>query len=147
MTDSDYSVRVYAKIVADLFHPGHIRFLQHARSLGTHLTVCVVPDDRVHDYKGSWPVFTHEERMEIVQSCRWVDAVIGTGPKEITQQFMAENDFQIYAFGAVDDEELAAKLRDSSDLPESMTRVISYTSGISSSLLRTRVEKMLNSEN
>jgi cytidyltransferase-like protein len=130
---------VYAKVVADFLHPGHIRFFKAAREQGTHLTVCVVPDERVAQNKGVLPVFTTEERVEMVAACRWVDEVITDGPKVITLKFMQDNGFHIYAFGANNDEEMASKLKDCPDLPESMRAVIPYTGGISSTIIRQRL--------
>lgn len=136
--------RVYAKVVADFLHPGHIRFFKAARELGSHLTVCVVPDERVAAYKGQSPVFTTEERVEMVSACRWVDAVIIDGPKVITREFMDQNGFDVYAFGANDDAELEVKLRDCPDLPDEMRAVIPYTPGISSTLIRQRLSDRAN---
>jgi cytidyltransferase-like protein len=130
---------IYAKVVVDLLHPGHVRFFAAARALGGHLTVCVVPDERVAAYKGRPPILTLEERMEIVGACRWVDAVVGDGPRVIDRAFMARFGYDIYAFGAAHEAELRAKLADCSDLPEAMRVIIPYTPGISSTLLRRRL--------
>ena len=138
MTSNHDGVRIYAKVVADLFHHGHIRFFKAARELGTHLTVCVVPDDRVAAYKGKAPIFSLEERLEIVGACRWVDHVVSDGPKVITRSFMDANNFHVYAFGASDDVEFAGKLKDCPDLPEKMRIMIPYTPGISSTVIRER---------
>jgi cytidyltransferase-like protein len=139
MTSDDREVRIYTKVVADLFHHGHIRFFKAARELGTHLTVGVVPDDRVAAYKGKTPVFSLSERLEIVSACRWVDQVTSNGPKLITKSFMEENNFHIYAFGAFNDQEYSTKLNDCPDLPETMRSVIPYTPGISSTIIRERI--------
>jgi len=130
---------VYAKVVADFLHPGHVRFFKAARELGTRLTVCVVPDERVASNKGVTPVFTTAERVEMVAACRWVDEVITDGPKVISLQFMKDNGFHIYAFGANDGQELAGKLNDCPDLPKGMRAVLPYTEGISSSIIRQRL--------
>ena len=131
-------MRIYAKIVGDLMHLGHVRFFQAAQSLGSHLTVCIVPDERAARWKRP-PIMTTAERMEVVASCRYVDAVICDGPKATTLAFMRERGFQIYAFGAKDDAELREKLADCPDLPEDMRRRIGYTHGISSSDIISRI--------
>lgn len=131
--------RVYAKVVADFLHPGHIRFFKAAREHGSELTVCVVPDERVAQNKGVKPVFTTAERVEMVAACRWVDNVITDGPKVITLEFMTQNGFDIYAFGVDSDDEMATKLADCPDLPEHMRLVIPYTPGISSTIIRQRL--------
>ena len=141
MTLLQENVHVYAKVVADLLHPGHIRFFKKAREIGTYLTVCVVPDERVLSYKGRKPVFNLEERVEMVAACRWVDDVIIDGPKVITRAFMDARGFDVYAFGASDASELAIKLKDCADLPESMRVAIPYTPDISSSAIYKRIKE------
>lgn len=141
MGGQEDAVRVYAKIVGDLFHPGHAAFLEAARSLGDHLTVCVVPDDRVAAYKNRRPVMTTQERVTVVSACRWVDAVITDGPRAVTRAFMAERGFAVYAFGAADAAELAAKLADCADLPEAMRVRVPYTPDISTSALIRRIRE------
>jgi cytidyltransferase-like protein len=130
--------RVYAKVVADFVHPGHIRFFKAARALGSHLTVCVVPDERVLEFKGITPTFSTNERAEMVAACRWVDVVITDGPIVTTPAFMSENRFDVYAFGAKDDAELEGRLAGCPELPEDMRMVIPYTPEISSTLIRRR---------
>lgn len=134
-----YPRHIYTKVVADLLHPGHVRFFKIARELGSSLTVCVVPDERVILNKGTKPVFTTSERVEMVAACRWVDNVITNGPKITTLQFMKENDFHIYALGAANEIELASKLADCAELPSSMRTHIKYTEGISSTIIRQRL--------
>jgi cytidyltransferase-like protein len=131
--------RVYAKVAADLFHFGHVRFFRAARSLGDHLTVCVVPDERVTEYKKRPPLFTLDERLEIVSSCRWVDETITSCPKVLSLQFMTENNFDLYAFGAKDEAELEARLRDCEELPDSMKVQLPYTNGVSSTSLKQKL--------
>lgn len=135
----DGGASVYAKVVVDLLHPGHVRFFAAARALGSRLTVCVVPDERVAAYKGRPPVLTLEERVEIVAACRWVDAVVTDGPRVIDRAFMRGGGYDIYAFGGAHEAELATKLADCADLPEAMRAIIPYTPGISSTLLRHRL--------
>jgi cytidyltransferase-like protein len=116
-----------------------IRVFQKARLLGDHLPVFIVPDGRISKYKGRDPVFTTEQRMEVVAACRWVDEVTDSGPITITQSFMNENDFQIYAFGASDSTERAVRLSLCEDLPRSMIVEIPYTPEISSSSSRRKL--------
>ena len=132
-------MRVYVKVAADLFHFGHSRFFRAARSLGDHLTVSVVPDERIRALKGRNPIFNLEQRVEMVSACRWVDEVIDFGPKVLSEKFMAENNFQIYAFGAKDEKERESRLADCINLPQSMIMEIPYTQEISSSQIRNRL--------
>ena len=47
----DRPIRVYADIVGDLFHAGHIEFLKKARGFGDYLIVGVIADENVEEYK------------------------------------------------------------------------------------------------
>jgi len=130
--------RIYAKVVADLMHPGHVEFFRKARALGDSLTVNVVPDARVALAKRA-PVMSTDERVELVRACRYVDDVIVDGPKVITRAFMDANGFHVYAFGANGDEELRTKLADCADLPADMRIRIEYTTGISTTDIIARI--------
>lgn len=60
----------------DLFHVGHIRYLQGAKAAGDFLIVAVNADDQVIKQKGEGrPFMTENERAEIVAALRCVDLV------------------------------------------------------------------------
>lgn len=130
--------RIYAKVVADLMHPGHVEFFRQARALGDSLTVNVVPDARVALAKRA-PVLSTEERVELVRACRYVDEVITDGPKVITREFMDARGFHIYAFGANGDDELRTKLADCADLPADRKARVEYSTGISTTEIIARI--------
>jgi glycerol-3-phosphate cytidylyltransferase len=65
----------YATGVFDLFHVGHLNLLQTAKSMCDKLIVGVTVDELVK-YKGKKSVIPFEERLRIVQSIKYVDAVI-----------------------------------------------------------------------
>ena len=52
--------------VFDLFHVGHLRYLQFASRQCSHLVVAVTPDCIAEEMKGRRPVIPQEQRMEIV---------------------------------------------------------------------------------
>jgi|SRR5208282_1606357 len=61
----------------DLLHPGHIRSLEAARSLGELLIVGINSDKSVRALKGPGrPVIPAQERAEILASLECVDAVL-----------------------------------------------------------------------
>jgi len=67
---------VFTNGVFDLLHPGHVRYLQHARSLGDVLIVGINSDRSVRAVKGSGrPITPEQERAEILASLDCVDAV------------------------------------------------------------------------
>ena len=61
----------------DLLHPGHTRYLSHARALGDVLIVAVNSDRTVNALKGPGrPVFPERERAEILAALEAVSYVI-----------------------------------------------------------------------
>ena len=59
----------------DVFHIGHLRILERARQFGDYLLVGVSTDQFTFAKKQRSPVYTQDERCEIIQSLRCVDEV------------------------------------------------------------------------
>jgi len=131
--------RVYTRMVADLFHEGHVSFLRAARALGTHLTVCVVSDERVVENKGKLPVMKQAERAVVVAACKYVDAVMTETPASVTPEFMQQNGFDTYTFACASEQERRDKYKLCETLPPEMIQELTYTPGISTSELVVRI--------
>jgi rfaE bifunctional protein nucleotidyltransferase chain/domain len=70
-------VVVFTNGVFDLLHPGHVRYLEDARALGSALIVAVNSDRSVRANKGPGrPVNTEQERAEVLLGLRCVDAAV-----------------------------------------------------------------------
>lgn len=65
----------YTAGVFDLFHIGHLNLLKNAKGMCDKLIVGVTTDDLV-EYKGKKPMIPFEDRLEIVRSIKYVDAVV-----------------------------------------------------------------------
>lgn len=65
----------YTAGVYDLFHIGHLNLLKNAKGMCDRLIVGVTVDELV-SYKGKMPLIPYEDRIEIVRSCRYVDAAV-----------------------------------------------------------------------
>lgn len=61
--------------VFDLFHVGHLRYLQAARQRCDALLVGLTPDEVGHRVKGKWPIIPQDQRCEIVAGLACVDGV------------------------------------------------------------------------
>ena len=72
-------IRVYADMVADLFHYGHVEFLRQVSALGDYVLVGINADDVAEAHKRR-PVQTMEERIASVATCEYVDEVIPNAP-------------------------------------------------------------------
>lgn len=129
---------VYTRMVADLFHRGHVAYLAAARALGDRLVVYVLDDEHARAVKRA-PILPQADRIAVVAACRHVDAVVASGPRVLTPAYMREQGYDLYALGYADEREAQAKLRTCSALPPDMRVVIPYAEGISSSAIRARI--------
>jgi len=59
----------------DIIHPGHIQYLKEAKKLG-YLIVSITSDKQFIREKKRKPVFTQQQRKEIIESISYVDKVI-----------------------------------------------------------------------
>jgi cytidyltransferase-like protein len=129
---------VYARMVADLFHRGHVAYLASARALGDRLVVYVLDDAHARAVKRA-PLLDQADRIAVVAACRYVDEVVATGPRQVSPEFMRSQGYHLYVLGYADQREARAKLATCSALPPEMLAVIPYTEGISSSAIRARI--------
>ena len=83
----------------DVFHVGHIRVLQRAAALGDRLVVGVSADALNIAKKGRAPVYTQDERMEIVASLRVVDEVFVEESLELKRDYIVEHDADVLVMG------------------------------------------------
>lgn len=62
--------------VFDLFHVGHLNFLKQSKSYGDRLIIGVNTDEFTLSYKNKIPIISFEQRLEIVNSCKYVDFAV-----------------------------------------------------------------------
>lgn len=133
---------VYVIGVFDLFHSGHVRLLKRAKELGDKLVVAINGDDMVAEYKRR-PYLSEEERLEVVQACRYVDEAF------IIRQFdnkeaILEHNINIIVHG--DDwkgDSYLNQIRVTAEFVETHgieLKFLPYTSGISTSDLIERIK-------
>ncbi len=91
-------IRVYADMAADLFHYGHMAFLERARALGDYLLVGVHSDEALESYKRE-RILTMQERVASVAGCRWVDEVVPNAPLEIDRAWIEKYDIHLVVHG------------------------------------------------
>ncbi|KAK2155375.1 hypothetical protein LSH36_242g08059 [Paralvinella palmiformis] len=87
---------VYVAGAFDLFHVGHLDFLEKASQYGDYLIVGIHSDPVVNRYKGSnYPIMNLHERVLSVLTNKYVSEVIIGAPYTVTMQMI--NDFKIDA--------------------------------------------------
>ena len=129
--------KIYAEMVADLFHYGHVEFLCRARALGDHLTVGILSDEWAAAHKTP-PVIPWRDRARVVAACRHVDAVL-LQAAPVDAAWLAEHDF-IHAI-ALKDETDRARHRDTSIGHDPAREVeLPYEHGVSTSTIIRRIE-------
>lgn len=136
----------YTSGVFDLFHVGHVNILRNARALCDKLIVGVSTDELV-SYKHKRPVIPFSERIEIVRSCRYVDAVISQetlDKYEVWEKlkfdvmFVGDDWFKSERWQQLDESFRAAGVR---------IIYFPYTKGTSSSLINETLDKIRDKGN
>lgn len=69
-------MRVLVGGVFDIIHPGHIFFLNKAAAMGEELIVVVATDNVARKNKSRKPIFSQDERVEVVQSLDMVSRAL-----------------------------------------------------------------------
>lgn len=83
----------------DLFHYGHLRILQRARSLGDYLIVGVSTDELNISKKGRPPVTSFEQRTAILRSLRDVDEVFAEHSLELKGDYIQQYKADVLVMG------------------------------------------------
>ncbi|KAF7272411.1 hypothetical protein GWI33_014798 [Rhynchophorus ferrugineus] len=85
---------IYVAGAYDLFHVGHLDFLQKAREQGDYVIVGLHTDPVVNRYKGSnYPIMNLHERVLSVLACKYVSEVVIGAPYKVTLDLM--NHFKV----------------------------------------------------
>jgi len=133
----------YTTGVYDLFHIGHLNLLRNAKAMCDKLIVGVTTDDLV-SYKNKKSVIPFEERIEIVRSVKYVDAVI---PQDSMDKFETWKKIRFDVMFVGDDWYSTDKW----EIFDNMFKDVGvkivyfpYTKGISSTLLNEVLRKIRN---
>ena len=83
----------------DIFHVGHLRLLEKARAMGTHLIVGVSTDKLNFEKKGRYPVYSEDERKEIILSLKCVDSIFDEESLEQKGEYLEKYSANILVMG------------------------------------------------
>jgi ethanolamine-phosphate cytidylyltransferase len=90
--------RVYVDGCFDLVHFGHYNFLRQAKELGEELYAGVHSDQEILENKGP-VVFTLEERVVMIDACKWVTKSLPYSPYTVTVEHLEQWDCDVCVHG------------------------------------------------
>ena len=85
---------------ADLFHTGHVNYLRQCNQVANNveLIVGIHSDATIESYKRP-SVCTLEERVGVVEACKYVTEVLPDTPLRVTEEFMNKYDIDFVIHG------------------------------------------------
>lgn len=83
----------------DIFHVGHLRLLERARSLGEQLIVGVSSDELTLAKKQRTPVYPLSERIAIIAGLRVVDEVFVEQALELKRHYLIAHRADVLVMG------------------------------------------------
>lgn len=131
----------YTTGVFDMFHIGHLNILKRAKEKCDYLIVGVSTDECVESYKKKTPIIPFNQRIAIVEAIKYVDEVVPQISMD-KLDFLKKRHFDVMFHG---DEwkgtDLYKKYEEEFARFGARIEYLSHTEGISSSLLREKIEK------
>ena len=131
----------YTTGVFDMFHIGHLNILKRSKELCEYLIVGVTTDELCFMRKHKYPIISEQNRMSIVQAIKYVDKVVPQSDMEKLRRVM-EFDVDVVFVGS-DWQGTEVWNQYEKEFAEVGCDVVylSHTDGISSSLLREKLNK------
>ncbi|EPF19222.1 Glycerol-3-phosphate cytidylyltransferase [Cedecea davisae] len=83
----------------DVFHAGHLNILTRARALGDRLMVGISSDALNEQKKGRKPVYSEQDRMQIIAGLKCVDGVFLEESLELKAQYIQQYHAGILVMG------------------------------------------------
>lgn len=99
MSLNEKSARVITFGTFDILHYGHIRILERAKAMGSHLIVGVSSDQLNLRKKNRNPIYSETERMAIISSLRCVDEVFLEESLEQKREYILKYQADILVMG------------------------------------------------
>lgn len=140
MMEKKYKVG-YTTGVYDMFHIGHLNIIKRAKEQCEYLIVGVTTDELCMKRKGKCPIICEKDRMEIVESVKYVDKVV---PQTDMDKIKPVTEYGVDAVFVGSDWKGTPSWNEyEKKFGEVGCRVVylDHTDGISSSILRERLNK------
>jgi glycerol-3-phosphate cytidylyltransferase len=131
-------MRIYTCLVGDLFHAGHVNFLKQAKELGDYLIVGVCSDEDCEKYKRK-PVMNYSERFTVIESCKYVDEIVGKPPSILNEEFIEMHKIDLVVHGDDSTEEQLWHFYKAA-ITQNKYKSIKYTPNVSTSQIIERIK-------
>ena len=89
---------LYVDIIGDLFHIGYIELFKELAKYADLIYVGVYSDKSAMQL-GRQTIMKMDERIEMIESCKYVDRVLPNAPLEVTNNFLNNYGITIFAHG------------------------------------------------
>ena len=141
---------VYTGGTFDLFHIGHVQLLAACRKIAGpsgQVIVAVNEDEFVEKFKGVRPTLSTEDRIKVVESCRYVDKVvpnIGWQDSTVTIDHVGPVDFVVIGDDWAPPKDYYAQMGFSKEWLNSNEITLVYVdrnTGMSSTTIRERLKR------
>ena len=124
--------RIMVDMSVSLIHHGHIKILKSAKKYG-HVVASLTTDDEIIKHKGYEPELNYESRFQILESIKYVDEVV-PGPWLVDEEFLNRHHIDLLVHGT----------DNVNPISKNRLLVLPRTKGISSTILRARVLKVIS---
>ena len=120
---------IYTDMVGDLFHSGHINILKESKKLGDILIVGVHSDKDVENYKRK-PIINMQNRIIVIEACKYVDKIIPNSPLIITNEFVKKYNINIITHAFIDEKNQNNQSSFTEEIKDKLV-ILPYTKNIS----------------
>ena len=134
---------IYTDGIFDLFHRGHIEFLNNIKKKypTSQLIVGIINDIESTNYKRK-PIYNEEDRYTIIENLKCVDRIIKDAPLIINEEFINNNkiDLIVHGFSNIEDSE---KQNEFFEIPIKLNKfeTLPYYSKISTTEIIKKIKK------
>ena len=140
MADKKYKVG-YTTGVFDMFHIGHLKILKKAKEQCEYLIVGVTTDELCKQRKNKLPVICEKDRVEIVDSIKYVDKVILQSDMDKIKPVVAHKVNAVFVGSDWKGTDAWNKYEKDFASVGCTVVYLDHTEGISSTILRERLNK------
>ena len=134
---------IYTDGIFDLFHRGHIEYLNLIKKTYPNfkLYVGIINDQDATKYKRK-PIYNHEDRVTIISNIKCVDNVIENAPLIVNEEFLNKYNIDLVVHGFSNEKDIE-KQKEFFEIPIKLNKFASipYYNKISSTEIIEKIKK------